>query len=315
MQDTPSSVDVVGVVGAGVIGASWSALFLAAGKEVDLFDPAPDAQVQTREYIERAWPALEALEMVRPGASADRLRFVAAAPDAVSRAQFVQESVPERLPLKLETYRVIEPALPPEAVVATSSSGLLLKDMQGGWRDPSRFILGHPFNPPHLIPLVELLGNEHTADGVIDMASDFYDHCGKVTIRVRKEVPAHVANRLQAALWREAVSLVAEGVASVEDVDKAVTAGPGLRWSIMGPHMLFSLASGGLGIEGFCERYRDSFYTWWESLGAPMLDSNTARMLAEGISEEEHGRSFEQLGAERDAKLVAAMRALRGAGT
>ncbi len=314
MQDTPSNIDVVGVVGAGVIGASWSALFLAAGKEVDLFDPAPDAEARTREYIERAWPALEALDMVRPNASADRLRFVADAPTAVSRAQFVQESVPERLPLKLEIYGAIEPLLPPEAVLATSSSGLLLRDMQAGWRDPGRFILGHPFNPPHLIPLVELLGNERTAAGVIDMASDFYEACGKVTIRVRKEVPAHVGNRLQAALWREAVSLVAEGVASVEDVDKAVTAGPGLRWSIMGPHMLFSLASGGLGIEGFCERYRDSFYTWWDSLGSPTLDADTARMLAEGIAEEERGRSFEQLGAERDAKLVGAMRALRDVG-
>ena len=311
MKKLPSSVEVVGIVGAGVIGASWSALFLAAGKEVDLFDPAPNAEAATCAYIERAWPSLEALGLVCPGAAPDRIQFVADAAAAVHRAQFVQESVPERLPLKLATYRQIEPALAPEAVVATSSSGLLLRDMQTAWHDPSRFILGHPFNPPHLIPLVELLGNEHTADGVLDWAADFYQHCGKVTIRVQKEVPAHVANRLQAALWREAINLVVEGVATLEDVDKAVTAGPGLRWAVMGPHMLFSLGSGGKGIEGFCERYRDSFHSWWNTMGTPTLNDAVGAVLAQGIAEEQKGRSFEELAAERDCKLIQVIKALR----
>lgn len=305
-----NQIEVVGLVGGGVIGASWAALFLAAGHEVDLFDPAAHAEAHARDYIERAWPALEQLGLIRPGASADRLRCVGDAASAVRRAQFVQESVPERMPIKHETYRLIEPALAPEAIVASSSSGLLMSEMLRGWSKPARFILGHPFNPPHLIPLVELLGTEHTEAGVLDAAAAFYERCGKVTIRVNKEVPAHVANRLQAALWREAVNLVVEGVASVEDVDKAVTAGPGLRWSVMGPHMLFSLGSGGQGIDGFCERYGDSFHTWWDSLGAPRLNAETAAKLAAGITVEERGRSFESLAAERDAKLVAAMRAL-----
>ena len=310
MSERAGPIEVVGIVGAGVIGASWSALFLAAGREVDVFDPAPGAESSTRAYVERAWPALESLGLVRDGASPDALHFLPDAAAAVRRAQFVQENVPERIPLKLDTYRAIEPALAPGTLVATSSSGLLLGDMQAGWRDPSRFLLGHPFNPPHLIPLVELLGNERTAPGVLDRAAAFYEECGKVTIRVRKEVPAHVANRLQAALWREAVHLVAEGVASVEDVDKAVSAGPGLRWAVMGPHMLFSLASGGQGMEGFCERYRDSFHTWWESLGTPTLTPELAALLACGVTEEEHGRGFADLAAERDAKLVATLRAL-----
>lgn len=313
MRGSPESVEVVGIVGAGVIGASWSALFLAAGKEVDVFDPAPRGEQDTRAYIEKAWPSLEALGLVRPDASPDRIRFVTEPASAVSRADFVQESVPEQLPLKLETYRLIEPALPADTLVATSSSGLLLKDMQQGWQDPSRLILGHPFNPPHLIPLVELLGNEVTAAGDLDWAAGFYEACGKVTIRVRKEVPAHVANRLQAALWREAVHLVAEGVASVEDVDRAITAGPGLRWSVMGPHMLFSLGSGGGGIDGFCERYRDSFHTWWQTMGSPLLTESVGELLADGIAEEERGRSFEELAAERDRKLIAAQVALRDA--
>ena len=311
MSDLAKNVDVVGIVGAGVIGASWSALFLASGKEVDVFDPSPTGEKDTRSYIEKAWGSLQELDMVKDGASPDRVRFVGDPQTAVSRAQFVQESVPERLPIKVETYTAIEQALPPDAIVATSSSGLLLSDMQTCWKDPGRFILGHPFNPPHLIPLVELLGNDRTEDGVLDAAARFYEDCGKVTIRVNKEVPAHVANRLQAALWREAIHLVVEGVASVEDVDKAVWAGPGLRWSVMGPHQLFSLASGGKGIAGFCDRYADSFHTWWDSMGNPVLTEEVGKKLEEGVAAEEAGRSFEALAAERDRKLIAAMKALK----
>ena len=306
----PATVERVGIVGAGVIGASWASLFLAAGKEVDLFDPAPDAEADTRRYIDTAWPDLMQLGLVRDGASPERLRFVSDVADAVNEVQFVQESVPERLEVKHAIYREIEPALPPDALVATSSSGLLLSDLQAIWRDPSRLILGHPFNPPHLIPLVELLGNERTVPGALDFAQAVYEGCGKVTIRVNKEVPGHVANRLQAALWREAIDIVLQGVASVEDVDKAVTAGPGLRWSVMGPHMLFSLGSGGAGMEGFCARYRDSFHRWWDSMNAPRLDDEAGRVLSAGVAEEERGRSFVELAAERDRKLIAALRAL-----
>ena len=310
MTALPEQVERVGIVGSGVIGASWASLFLASGRDVALFDPAADAEVETRRYIEAAWPSLAQLGLVREGASPERIAFVPDVAIAVADVQFVQESVPERLDVKHEIYQQIEPALPPDAVVATSSSGLLLSDLQTAWRDPGRFILGHPFNPPHLIPLVELLGNERTADSVLDRAQAIYEDCGKVTIRVNKEVPGHVANRLQAALWREAIDLVLQGVASVEDVDKAVTAGPGLRWSVMGPHMLFSLGSGGAGIEGFCARYADSFHRWWESMNAPVLDAEAGRILAAGIAQEERGRSFSELAAERDRKLIAALRAL-----
>ena len=301
----------VGIVGSGVIGASWSALFLAAGHRIVNFDPDPDNAAKTDAYIAKAWPSLQALGLARDGSTKDAITYVTTAADAVRDADFVQESVPERLPIKLETYRAIEPALPQGTIVATSSSGLLLKDMQEGWQDPSRFILGHPFNPPHLIPLVELLGNDKTAEGVLDQAAAFYEDAGKETIRVLKEVPAHVANRLQAALWREAISLVAEGVASVEDVDKAVSAGPGLRWSVMGPHMLFSLGSGGGGIGTFCERFGPSFHTWWESMGDVKLTPDVIAMLQDGVTAEENGRDFEALAAERDAKLIAAQIAFK----
>jgi len=306
-----NNIEKVGIIGSGVIGASWSALFLASGYEVVNYDPRPDNKEETLRYIEKAWAHLEALDSVKEGASPSRISFTGDPAKAVEGCGFIQESVPERLDIKHETYGRIEAALAEDAIISTSSSGLLLGDMQAGLKDPSKLILGHPFNPPHLIPLVELLGNEHTAEGIIDRAAQFYESCSKVTIRVNKEVPAHVANRLQAALWREAISLVAEGVASVEDVDKAVTAGPGLRWSVMGPHMLFSLGSGGGGIKTFCERFGPSFHTWWKSMGTPDLTPEVISLLQNGIEQEEAGRDFDTLSAERDAKLIASIKALR----
>ena len=205
------------VLGAGVIGASWTALFLASGRNVCIFDTADKAVEAVEAYVESAWPTLEEIGLAAPGRRGE-LRFTDSPENAVADADFVQENVPERLPLKLDLYRRIEPHLKPDCIVASSASGLMVKEMQAGWKDPSNFVLGHPFNPPHLIPLVEIVGNERTSAEAILAAERFYAAVGKTTIRVNKEVPGHVANRLQAALWREALHLVKEGVASVEAV-------------------------------------------------------------------------------------------------
>jgi carnitine 3-dehydrogenase len=246
------------VLGAGVIGMSWTALFLASGRNVAVFDTLATAEKATRDYIEMAWPAIDALGLIKSGAPG-QLTFHRAATEAVKDADFVQENVPERIEIKKVLFAEIEPALKPSAIVASSASGLTLGEMQSGWENPTRFVLGHPFNPPHLIPLVEVLANSATSAGVAEQAEDFYRDTGKVTIRVQREVPGHVANRLQAALWREALHLVKSGVASIEDVDRAVWAGPGLRWAAMGPTMLFHLGAGPGGIASFCERYTASF--------------------------------------------------------
>ncbi len=304
----PDRVERVAVLGSGTIGASWTALFLARGMAVNVYDVDPAREDYVRDYVANAWPTLQRINMAE-GADPNRLTFYTDLSAAVAEAQFVQESVPERLPIKHEVFGIIEKALPPGAMVASSASGLLLKEMQEGFADPSRFVLAHPFNPPHLIPLVELLGNDRTDPASLAWAKAFFEHCGKVTITVKKEVPGHVANRLQAALWREAIHLVSQGVASLEDVDKAVVSGPGLRWSVMGPHMLFHLGSGGHGIEVFCERYQDSFHRWWDSLGTPQLTPEVIAALSEGIKEAAAGRDFEELSAERDRKLVAALEA------
>ncbi len=296
------------VLGAGVIGMSWTALFLASGRNVAVYDPLETAEAATRDYVKVAWPALEALGLVKDGAPGT-LTFHASAADAVKDADFVQENAPERIEIKKALYEAIEPALKPTAVVASSASGLTLTEMQDGWQNPARFVLGHPFNPPHLIPLVEVLANAATAEGVAEEAERFYQAVGKVTIRVQKEVPGHVANRLQAALWREALHLVKSGVASVEDVDKAVWAGPGLRWAAMGPTMLFHLGAGAGGIAAFCERYTPSFNRWWDDLGVLHLDESLAQQLAEGVRTHVGERTTADLAARRDALIVALQRA------
>ncbi|MEO1458904.1 MAG: 3-hydroxyacyl-CoA dehydrogenase NAD-binding domain-containing protein, partial [Pseudomonadota bacterium] len=234
MTDATATPLPIAILGAGVIGASWTALFLAAGHKLAVHDPMPDAEASVRAYIAGAWPVLERLGLAA-GADPEAVSFHADPAAAVEGAGFVQESVPERIEIKHALYARIEPALVPGAVVASSASGLMLSEMQAGWQDPGPLVLGHPFNPPHLIPLVEVMGNARTAPGALERAEAIYAAAGKVTIRVQREVPGHVANRLQAALWREAIHLVTSGVASVEDVDKAVWAGPGLRWAAMGP--------------------------------------------------------------------------------
>ena len=300
-------VNTVAVLGTGIIGASWASLFLAAGLRVRAFDPADPDGGRLRTYIGNAWPALEALGLTAQG-DPGNVSLHASAAKAVDGAGFVQESVPEKLGLKHRLYAEIEPALSDRTIVASSASGLLVREMQQGWRDPSRFILGHPSNPPHLIPLVELLANEDTADGVLEQAEAFYHSAGKITIRVNREVPAHVANRLQAALWREAISLVQNGVASVEDVDKAVWAGPGLRWAAMGPHMLFHLGAGPGGLLEFCNRYRDSFHRWWEDLDEVELTPELAENLYAGVDAESQQRPTSELAAQRDALIVEFLR-------
>ncbi len=308
-SEAPADVERVASLGGGLIGRSWTALFLAAGRSVAVFDPDPATEQRVREEVEAAWPVLTTLGLTDGSPPAGELTFCTDARAAVEGAGFVQESIPERVALKHELYAAIEPALSPDAVVASSASGLTLSELQPGWADPGRLVLGHPFNPPHLIPLVEVMGNEHTDPGVVDAARRFYESVGKVTIEVRREVPGHVANRLQAALWREAIHLVNEGVASVRDVDVAVASGPGLRWAVMGPTRLFHLGGDDGGIADFCERYADSFHRWWDDLGSPQLDAATVERLVAGMAEVSGPEAVRELARRRDETLAAVVAA------
>lgn len=308
----PTDVRRIGILGAGTIGASWTAFFLSRGMEVTVYDPAAQAEQMVRQFIAKAWPTLEALGLA-PGADSSRVRFVKTPPEAVREAQFVQESGPERVADKVALYSQIDEALPENAILASSTSGLLMSELQQGRVGRERYVVGHPFNPPHLMPLVEVVGGHDTDPATVDWAVAFYNAHGKRAIRVNREIPGHIANRLQAALWREAVDLVASGAASAADVDAAVAFGPGLRWALMGPHLIFHLGGGEGGMRHFIEHLGPAFESWWRDLGDPKLTKDVAEKLVAGVEQEAAGRSVTDLSRQRDALLVAVLKAIKDA--
>src|SRR3954469_23016328 len=294
----------VAIIGTGVIGASWTALFLAKGLDVIATDVAPDAEASLRRFVKAAWPALERLGLA-PGASQSRLTFMADLPAAVGAADLVQENGPERIDFKKKLYRQLDDLLPADVIIASSSSGLTMSDIQSDCRlHPERCVIAHPFNPPHLVPLVEIVGGAKTSEETIQRVSEFYTSLGKQAVRLHKEVPGHVANRLQAALAREVYHLVGEGGVSVADIDTALCWGPGLRWGIMGQVMLNHLGGGEGGIEHFFQQFTGPMTTWWKVLGSPQLTPELQRKLIEGVHAEAGTRSMDDLAAERDEILL-----------
>ncbi|SDI23459.1 MULTISPECIES: 3-hydroxyacyl-CoA dehydrogenase NAD-binding domain-containing protein [Bradyrhizobium] len=298
------SVNRVAIIGTGVIGASWAALFLAKGLKVVATDVAPNAEASLKKFIEEAWPALSRLGL-SPGASQANLEFTSDLPAAVERADFVQENGPERIDFKKKLYGQLDELLPADVIVASSSSGLTMSEIQLGCSShPERCVIGHPFNPPHIIPLVEIVGGAKTSEDTIRRASEFYTKLGKRTVRLHKEVPGHVANRLQAALAREVYYLVAEGVVSVADVDTALCWGPGLRWGVMGQVLLNHLGGGMGGIEHFFAQFTGPVTAWWKVLGSPELTPEVQKKLIDGLHEEVGSRSIDELAAQRDEVLL-----------
>jgi len=239
----------------------------------------------------------------------DRLRFHPDPAAAAQGASFVQENGPENLAAKQALFARIEQGLDREAIVASSTSGLLPSDLQEGRIGPERYLVAHPFNPPHLMPLVELVGGRATAPAVIERATAFYRSVGKRPITIRREMRGHVANRMQVALYREAIHLALEGVASIEDIDAAIAYGPGLRWAIMGPHMLHHLAGGEGGLRHLLEHIGPGIESWWSDLGRPDLTPEVIDRLVL-MFEASTTRSIQDLAAERDALLVALLEAL-----
>lgn len=297
-------INRVAIIGTGVIGASWAALFLAKGLDVVATDIAPDAEPKLRAFIDAAWPALEQFGLA-PNASRERLQFTANLDEAVTGSDFVQENGPERIDFKKDLYKHLDAILAPDAIIASSSSGLTMSEIQSACeRHPERCVIGHPFNPPHLIPLVEIVGGAKTSRETIERATAFYTSLGKKTIQLNKEVPGHVANRLQAALWREIVHLISEDVVSVEDADTAVCWGPGLRWGIMGPNMLFHLGGGQGGIEHFFDQFTGPMTAWWNVLGSPKITPELRQKVIAGVHDEVAGQSIDQLATRRDEVLL-----------
>ena len=303
----------VAVIGTGVIGASWTALFLAKGLEVTATDVAPGAEERLRQFVSDAWPALVELG-AETNSVPGRLRFSNDLKSAVEGAQLVQENGPERIDFKKTLYGQLDSWLPPTAIIASSSSGLTMSEIQSGCpKHPERCVIGHPFNPPHLIPLVEIVGGAKTSEETIRRVTDFYTALGKRTIRLHKEVPGHVANRLQAALWREIAYLISEGVVSVGDADTAVSWGPGLRWGVMGPTLLFHLGGGQGGIEHFFDQFTGPMTAWWKVLGNPEITPQLRQVVTAGVLDEAGKRSVDALAAERDRVLLGLLKLRAGA--
>jgi 3-hydroxyacyl-CoA dehydrogenase len=293
----------IAIVGTGVIGASWAALFLAHGLEVIATDPAPNAEENLREYIDNAWPALEQLGL-SPGASKKRLSFTTKLSDALEVVDLVQENGPERPDFKIKLFADMDALTPETTILASSSSGIPIGVSQSSCKHPERCVIGHPFNPPHLIPLVEVVGSEKTSSATIERAIAFYASIGKRPIHVRKEVVGHVANRLQAALYREVVYLIEQDVLSVSDADAAVSWGPGLRWGVMGPNLLFHLAGGQGGIHHFMEHLAGPMATWWKDLGKPEFTPALKEKISQGVLAEAGKQSINDLAEERDRALL-----------
>lgn len=300
----------IAVVGTGVIGASWAAYYLARGFTVVAADPADGAEQRLRTWVDQFWPALEALGLAE-GASVDNLRFTPSLPDAVRDAELVQENGPERLDVKRAMLAEIESGLAPDAIIASSTSGLLVSDVQEGMAHPERMVLGHPFNPPHLIPLVEVLGGKQTAPEVVDRAIAFYAEVGKKPIRINKEMPGHVANRLQVALWREAFHLVGTGVASVEDIDTAIAYGPGLRWALLGPFLNLHASGGDGGITHVLEHIGPAQREWARTLGEYPETDDYIPVMADGVDEQLAGLDWSETVRQRDELLIALLAAKR----
>jgi carnitine 3-dehydrogenase len=295
----------VAIVGASVIGASWATTSLAGGMDVVASDPAPGGEEALRKTIDAQWPAMQQIGL-SPTASLERLRFAASPEDAAADADFVQENGPERLDIKRNLFRRLDEAAPPDAPLASSTSTIRISEFQDACtRHPERVVLGHPFNPPHLIPLVEVGGGKQTAPDAIERALKFYRAIGKHPIHLRQEIMGHVANRLQAALWQEAFNLVRAGVASVADVDAAIAHGPGLRWSLLGPFMNLHLSGGAGGVGAlFGKPLWEATEGMWRDLGSVTVDADLGARVVAGVSEELGEHDLTHVTRQRDEVLV-----------
>jgi 3-hydroxyacyl-CoA dehydrogenase len=293
----------IAIVGTGVIGASWAAQYLARGFDVVATDPAPNAEANLRKYVDEAWLELTSIGLSK-GATRDRLSFTPNMKDALAQADLVQENAPERPDFKMKLFAEMDDVTPLDSIIASSSSGITPSVMQSKCKHPERVLVGHPFNPPHIIPLVEVVGGGKTSPEAIQQAIAFYTSIGKKAIHLKKELPGHVANRFQAALYREMLYLIEQGVLSVEDTDAAVSYGPGLRWGVMGQSLQWHLGGGAGGIEHFMAHLMDPLQGMMKVLGTPNITPKLKQTVIDGVMREAAGRSVDQLAQDENRVLI-----------
>ena len=305
-----TEIKTFAALGSGVIGSGWVARALAHGLDVVAWDPAPGAEVALRQRVANAWPAL-VQNGLAPGASQERLQFVDTIEACVRNADFIQESAPERLELKLELHAKISASAKPDALIASSTSGLLPSEFYEGARHPERCVVGHPFNPVYLLPLVEVVGGRQTAPEAVQAAIQVYQSLGMRPLHVRKEVPGFIADRLLEALWREALHLVNDGVATTGEIDDAIRFGAGLRWSFMGTFLTYTLAGGDAGMRHFMNQFGPALKLPWTYLPAPELTDTLIDDVVNGTSDQLGNRSISALERYRDDCLLAVLEAVR----
>jgi carnitine 3-dehydrogenase len=299
----PDQVRRVAIVGAGVIGGGWAVHYLRMGLDVAVYDPAPQAEAALFRLRDAAWPVLERIGL-RHGASPDRLTFHPDLASAIAGADFVQENGPEDAKVKQAILADIDRAVPPEVIIASSTSGFAMTMLQAGCANPQRCVVGHPFNPPYLIPLVEVVGGKLTDPMAVDWLAEFYTSTGKRALRLTRELPGFIGNRLQEALWREALHMVAAGEATVEEIDASIAHGPGLRWALMGPILTFHLAGGDGGMAHMLDHFGAALLEPWTRLAAPPLTEELRERLVQGCLRQARGRSVAELQAMRDEFLA-----------
>lgn len=306
---TDERISRVGVIGTGLIGAAWVALFLAKGKTVVAVDPGAGAEQALHAEINRVWPDLRRLWGGAESPDFSRLDFHPEIGAHLGTVRFIQESAPENAALKRKLFAELEAWIPAATPIASSTSALLISDLQPACKHPERCLAAHPFNPAHLLPLVEISGGALTGDAVLTQAAEFYRTMGKHPVILKREIEGHIAGRLSAAMWREAVSLVEKGITSVEDIDAAIRHGPGLRLAISGPFLSYHFGGGDGGISGYLEHLGASQQKRWESLGTPELSDELNAEIVEGVEQEVKGATIQELTRERDALLLALLRA------
>ena len=299
----PHAVRHIACIGCGVIGGGWAAQFLAQGYSVSAYAPVAGEEAALYRLVDAAWPSLERLGLAE-GASPDRLHFTTDLGEALAGADFVQESAPEDLALKHRLYADMDDLVAPDVVIGSSTSGFAMTDIQAHCRYPGRAVVAHPFNPPYLIPLVEVVGGERTDPETVDWACAFYELAGKKVLRMERELPGFVGNRLQDAIWREALHMVANGEATVQQLDDAITYGPGLRWAIMGPCLTFHLAGGEGGMAHMLDHFGPALKEPWTRLKAPRLTRKLRDRMVDGCESEAGDRTIADLIRERDDCLV-----------
>jgi len=299
----PDLVRRVGVVGAGVIGGGWAMHYLRMGLDVDVYDPAPAARADLMRMHEAIWPLMERIGL-RPGASPDRLVVHDELAPAVADADVVQENAPEDAMIKRKVLADIDSVARPEVVIASSTSGFAMTLLQADCANPGRCVVGHPFNPPYLIPLVEVVGGEGTDPAAVNWLTAFYAFLGKRPLKLERELPGFVGNRLQEAMWREALHMVAAGEATVEEIDESIAYGPGLRWALMGPCLTFHLAGGPPGMAHMLDHFGAALLEPWTRLTAPPLTPELRQRMIDGCEREAAGRSVADLERLRDDFLA-----------